>query len=138
MATISRFRAVAMIGPLRLTGLPAWMMWLVAHLFYITGFHNRLTAVLHWLVSFLGRGRSERTTTEQQVFARTALARLEQAREGSSGNGGRGGDRAAGDFPGAWVTAGAPAFRRARRSHGCECERRRARGGSASSELTAR
>ncbi len=74
-----------MIGRIRLTGFPAWVMWLVVHLFYITGFKNRLTAVLHWLVSFLGRGRSERTTTEQQVFARNALARLASA----NGRGGR-------------------------------------------------
>ena len=46
------------------------------HLVYITGFKNRVTALLHWVVSFLGRGRSERTTTEQQIFARAALARL--------------------------------------------------------------
>jgi NADH:ubiquinone reductase (H+-translocating) len=78
MATISRFKAVATIGRLRLTGFLAWMMWLVVHLFYITGFKNRVTAVLHWLVSFLGRGRSERTATEQQIFARNALARLKR------------------------------------------------------------
>jgi NADH dehydrogenase len=78
MATISRFKAVATIGKLRLTGFIAWLMWLAVHLFYITGFKNRVTAVLHWLVSFLGRGRSERTSTEQQIFARAALARLER------------------------------------------------------------
>lgn len=78
MAIISRFRAVAMVGKLRLTGVLAWLMWLVVHLFYITGFKNRVTAVLHWAISFLGRGRSERTTTEQQIFARSALARLKR------------------------------------------------------------
>ncbi|WP_201930890.1 NAD(P)/FAD-dependent oxidoreductase [Nocardioides donggukensis] len=77
MAIISRFRAVAMVGKLRLTGVIAWLMWLAVHLVYITGFKNRLTAVLHWAVSFLGRGRSERTTTEQQIFGRAALQRLE-------------------------------------------------------------
>jgi NADH dehydrogenase len=76
MAIISRFRAVAMVGRLRLTGVIAWLMWLGVHLFYITGFKNRVTAVLHWFISFLGRGRSERTSTEQQIFARMALARL--------------------------------------------------------------
>jgi NADH dehydrogenase len=76
MAIISRFRAVAMVGKLRLTGILAWLMWLAVHLVYITGFKNRITAVLHWFISFLGRGRSERTTTEQQIFARAALARL--------------------------------------------------------------
>ena len=56
MAIISRFRAVAMVGKLRLTGVIAWLMWLAVHLVYITGFKNRVTAVLHWFVSFLGRG----------------------------------------------------------------------------------
>jgi NADH:ubiquinone reductase (H+-translocating) len=76
MATISRFRAVALVGKVRLTGFPAWLMWLAVHLVYITGFKNRLTALLHWLVSFIGRGRSERTATEQQVYARAALGLL--------------------------------------------------------------
>lgn len=77
MAIISRFKAVAMIGRLRVTGVIAWLMWLALHLIYITGFKSRLTALLHWAISFLGRGRSERTTTEQQIFARSALARLQ-------------------------------------------------------------
>jgi len=76
MAIISRFRAVAMIGKLRFTGVIAWLMWLALHLIYITGFKSRVTALLHWAVSFVGRGRSERTTTEQQVFGRAALGRL--------------------------------------------------------------
>ena len=78
MAIISRFRAVAMVGKMRLTGVIAWFMWLAVHLVYITGFKNRVTALLHWFVSFIGRGRSERTTTEQQIFARAALNRLER------------------------------------------------------------
>ncbi|MFI2707214.1 NAD(P)/FAD-dependent oxidoreductase [Nocardioides sp. CER28] len=77
MATISRFKAVASIGSIKLTGFLAWVTWLVVHLFYITGFKNRITAVLHWLVSFLGRDRAERTTTMQQIFGRSALERLE-------------------------------------------------------------
>ncbi|MEO9324145.1 NAD(P)/FAD-dependent oxidoreductase [Nocardioides sp. C4-1] len=78
MATISRFNAVAMIGKIRLTGFIAWLMWLAVHLVYITGFKNRITAVMHWFVSFLGRGRSERTATEQQIFGRLALSRLKR------------------------------------------------------------
>jgi NADH dehydrogenase len=78
MAIISRFRAVAMVGRLRLSGFVAWLMWLAVHLVYITGFKSRVTALLHWSVSFIGSGRSERTTTEQQVFARAALGRLER------------------------------------------------------------
>ncbi|MEU8821763.1 NAD(P)/FAD-dependent oxidoreductase [Actinoplanes sp. NPDC048796] len=74
MATISRFSAVASIGSkIRLSGFFAWVMWLVVHVFYLVGFKNRFTTVLHWAVSFLGRGRSERVATEQQAFARKAM-----------------------------------------------------------------
>ena len=77
MATISRFSAVATIGKLRLSGFIAWLMWLAVHLFYITGFKNQVTALLHWAVTFIGNDRSERTATEQQIFAREALLRLD-------------------------------------------------------------
>jgi NADH dehydrogenase len=43
------------------------------HLFYIVGFKSRVTTVLHWTVSFLGRGRAERVATQQQVYGRLAL-----------------------------------------------------------------
>jgi NADH dehydrogenase len=76
MATISRFSAVASIGTLCLSGFVAWLMWLAVHLVYIIGFKHRLTTLLHWAVSFVGRGRSERTVTEQQIFARAAITLL--------------------------------------------------------------
>jgi NADH dehydrogenase len=76
LATISRFSAVASVGRLRLSGFVAWLMWLVVHLVYLIGFKNRLTTLLHWAVSFVGRGRSERTVTQQQIFARQALDQL--------------------------------------------------------------
>jgi NADH dehydrogenase len=63
LATISRFKAIASIGPLKLSGLVAWVLWLVVHLFYIVGFKNRLSVVMHWAVTFLGNGRAERTST---------------------------------------------------------------------------
>jgi len=77
MATISRGKAVTTVGKLRFTGLIAWLMWLVVHLAYLTGFKNRVTAVLRWAISFLGRDRSERTTTLQQIFARQALEQID-------------------------------------------------------------
>ncbi|GAB3806562.1 hypothetical protein [Micromonospora zhanjiangensis] len=76
MATISRFSAVASIGKVRFSGLIGWLLWLAVHLLYLVGFKNRLTTVLHWAVSFIGRGRSERVATFQQVFARRALLQV--------------------------------------------------------------
>ncbi|MGF1661858.1 MAG: NAD(P)/FAD-dependent oxidoreductase [Kineosporiaceae bacterium] len=83
MATISRFSAVAEIGRLRFTGFLAWLAWLAIHLLYLIGFKNRVTTLLHWLVSFLGRGRAERVATYQQVAGRQALAHLETHRDGA-------------------------------------------------------
>ncbi|MGL5853220.1 MAG: NAD(P)/FAD-dependent oxidoreductase, partial [Phycicoccus sp.] len=80
MATISRFSAVASIGRLRFSGFVAWVLWLAVHLVYIIGFKHRVTTLLHWAVSFLGRGRSERVATEQQVFARRAMDELDSTR----------------------------------------------------------
>jgi NADH dehydrogenase len=76
MATISRFSAVADIKGFRFSGFIAWFLWLVVHLMYIVGFKSRITTVLHWTVSFLGRGRSQRTATQQQVYGRLALEHL--------------------------------------------------------------
>ncbi len=76
MATISKFDAVAMIGKLRISGFLAWLMWLGVHLVYLTGFKNRISTLLRWTITFLSNDRSERTATEQQIFAREALKRL--------------------------------------------------------------
>ncbi|MCW2681588.1 MAG: putative dehydrogenase [Frankiales bacterium] len=78
MATISRFRAVASIGRIHLRGFIAWVAWLALHLLYLTAFKNRFTALMHWAVSFIGRGRAERTATYQQVFARTELMKAQR------------------------------------------------------------
>ena len=77
MATISRFRALAVIGRLRLAGFPAWVLWLVVHLAALTGFKNRLSVFFNWTVGLLGGGRAERVITLQQVFGRHAMARIE-------------------------------------------------------------
>ena len=79
MATISRFSAVADIKGAKFEGFFAWVLWLVVHLMYIIGFKSRVTTVLHWMVSFLGRGRAERVATQQQVYGRLALEQLGSA-----------------------------------------------------------
>lgn len=49
MATIGRAAAVAQIGRrIRLTGFPGWVAWLVLHLYYLVGFHNRLRVLFAW------------------------------------------------------------------------------------------
>jgi len=65
LATIGRSSAVADIKGLHLAGFPAWALWLLVHLFYLTGFQNRLLVVLRWTISFLTRGRGARLIVER-------------------------------------------------------------------------
>ncbi len=76
MATVSRFSAVAKIGPLEFSGFIAWLMWLVLHLVYLIGFKTKITTLLSWTVTFLSTRRGQLTITEQQAFARTRLEQL--------------------------------------------------------------
>ncbi len=73
MATVSRFRAVVSFRGLRLSGFPGWLMWLVVHLTFMTGFKNRGQALLHWTNTFIGGARAERTITARQVMSRVAI-----------------------------------------------------------------
>jgi NADH dehydrogenase len=100
MATISRFHAVVDLGKLKFEGFIAWVMWLALHLFYIVGFKSRVTTVLHWLVSFLGRGRSQRVATQQQVYGRLALEHLGPGWEASRTGGPKTTPPADGDMTG--------------------------------------
>jgi NADH:quinone reductase (non-electrogenic) len=63
LAVISRFKAVAKVGPVRVGGFPGWLLWLVVHVTFLTGFKNRFGALARWAVSFVGRGRYERALT---------------------------------------------------------------------------
>jgi NADH dehydrogenase len=78
MATVSRFSAVAQIGPLEFGGFIAWLAWLVLHLVYLVGFKTKITTLISWTVTFLSTHRGQLTITEQQAFARTRLEELEE------------------------------------------------------------
>ncbi|MEZ0352642.1 NAD(P)/FAD-dependent oxidoreductase [Mycobacterium sp. pR1184] len=76
MATVSRFSAVAKVGPLEFSGFIAWLMWLVLHLVYLVGFKTKVSTLLSWTVTFLSTQRGQLTITEQQAFARTRIEQL--------------------------------------------------------------
>ena len=73
MAAVSRFRAVVSFKGLRLSGFSGWLMWLVVHVTFLTGFKNRFQALLHWANTFVGGARAERTITRRQVIGRVAI-----------------------------------------------------------------
>jgi len=56
MATIGRKAAVARISwPFKadLSGFPAWMIWLVVHIFFLIGFRNRISVFREWAWTYL-------------------------------------------------------------------------------------
>jgi NADH dehydrogenase len=67
LATIGRGSAVADIKGLRLSGVVAWLTWLVVHLFYLVGFQNRIVVFVRWSFSFFNHGRSSRLITAQAM-----------------------------------------------------------------------
>jgi NADH:quinone reductase (non-electrogenic) len=64
LATIGRAAAVADIKGLRLSGLVAWITWLIVHLWYLIGFQNRVLVLIRWSFSFATHGRGARLITD--------------------------------------------------------------------------
>jgi NADH dehydrogenase len=66
-AYISRGRAVVSAGPLKVGGFLGWVIWLFIHIAFLTGYRNRLGALLSWWFAFTRDIRRERTFTTQQI-----------------------------------------------------------------------
>jgi NADH dehydrogenase len=60
LATIGRNAAVAMLGRLHLSGYPAWVTWLVAHIYFLINFRNRLAVLIDWAWSYWTYNRGAR------------------------------------------------------------------------------
>jgi NADH:ubiquinone reductase (H+-translocating) len=66
-AYISRGRAVVSAGPMQVGGFLGWWIWLFIHIAFLTGYRNRLGALLTWWLAFTRDIRRERTFTTQQI-----------------------------------------------------------------------
>ena len=61
MATIGRGKAIAYMGrhP-QITGITAWLAWLIVHIAYLIGFRNRFSVMLQWFFHYLTGARRAR------------------------------------------------------------------------------
>jgi NADH dehydrogenase len=87
MAAVDRRSAIASVHGVRLSGRVAWLLWLLVHITFLTGFRNRITALLHWLFSFVGTGCGERAIVANldRLFAQEQQGKGgRRANEGSS------------------------------------------------------
>jgi NADH:ubiquinone reductase (H+-translocating) len=63
LATIGRKSAVVQLGRFKLKGFLAWVLWSVAHIYFLIGFRNRLAVALHWLWNYVTFQRGTRLIT---------------------------------------------------------------------------
>jgi NADH dehydrogenase len=63
LATVGRSYALVEIGGLRMTGLIAWVIWLLVHIYYLIGFRNRVVALFQWAWTYFTYSRGARLIT---------------------------------------------------------------------------
>ena len=63
LATIGRNAAVIDFGVLHLTGWLAWLLWSVAHIYFLIGFRSRFIATVDWIWTYLTYERDARLIT---------------------------------------------------------------------------
>jgi NADH dehydrogenase len=68
MATVGRGAAVADIGPLRMSGFAAWLIWLFIHIFWLIGFRNRLAVFSEWAWAYVTFQRRVRLITGGRLW----------------------------------------------------------------------
>jgi NADH:ubiquinone reductase (H+-translocating) len=66
-AYLSRGKAVVSAGPLKTSGFIGWWVWLFIHIGFLTGYRNRVGAVLSWWFAFTRDLRRERTFTTEYI-----------------------------------------------------------------------
>jgi NADH:quinone reductase (non-electrogenic) len=63
LATIGRKRAVADLGGLKVRGFFAWMLWSLAHIYFLIGFRSRLIVAMNWAWNYVTFQRGTRLIT---------------------------------------------------------------------------
>jgi NADH:quinone reductase (non-electrogenic) len=63
MATIGRNKAVADLNFIRLSGKPAWLVWLFVHIIFLVGFRNRIAVLMQWAWAYVTFNKGARLIT---------------------------------------------------------------------------
>ncbi len=63
LAVIGRGHAVADLRQVKAWGLPAWLLWVFVHIFFLIGFRNRVIVMFEWAWSYLTFQRGARVIT---------------------------------------------------------------------------
>lgn len=67
MATIGRAKAVADIKGFKFSGIFAWLLWSLIHIFFLIGFRNRLRVFIEWVWHYITFKRGVRIISEKSA-----------------------------------------------------------------------
>ena len=73
LATIGRKRAIIQMGRFRMKGFFAWLLWCMAHIYYLIGFRNRFVVAISWLWNYITFQRATRLITGMSGASMEAL-----------------------------------------------------------------
>lgn len=68
LATIGKSAAVADFGKIKLTGVVAWWIWGLAHIYFLIGTRSRLAVAWSWLWIYLSGQHSARLITQKETL----------------------------------------------------------------------
>lgn len=72
MAVVGQNKAVANLGFAKLSGFLAWLIWVVAHIYYLIEFDNKLVVMIQWAWNYITLGRGARLITgKTAIYANT-------------------------------------------------------------------
>jgi NADH dehydrogenase len=82
MAVIGQNKAVANLGFAKLSGFLAWLIWVVAHIYYLIEFDNKLVVMIQWAWNYITQGRGARLITgKTAIYASSGSEVTEDKKE---------------------------------------------------------
>ncbi len=83
LATIGRKSAVVEMGPMKISGFSAWLLWSIAHVYFLIGLRNRLIVALNWTWNYLTFQRGARLITGKESDEQPTASETEEIRRAS-------------------------------------------------------
>ena len=67
MATIGGFKAIGVIGKVKISGLLAWLFWSLIHLVYLIGYKSKLIVLIEWIFAYFLNKRGTRLIYRENI-----------------------------------------------------------------------
>ena len=67
MATIGGFKAIGVIGKIKISGLLAWLFWSLIHLVYLIGYKSKIIVLIEWIFAYFLNKRGTRLIYRENI-----------------------------------------------------------------------